>query len=140
MTKIKSFDKQNLKEIRKEIDEALVKVAKSNGIKLSIGSISFQADTFTTKITAIIENSKTGVIPGILKWQVNFKRFALYQDGLKASDLGKEIVYAGEKHQLVGAMGANAQENPIIIMNMRTEKFRRVPAEIVKTALFVAAK
>jgi hypothetical protein len=53
-TKIKSFSKSNLSEVRRAIDEALVKVEKEYGISLKIGNISFTNEQFTTKLVSKI--------------------------------------------------------------------------------------
>jgi hypothetical protein len=49
--KIKSFNKQNLSQLRIEITEALKAVGEKNGLSLSLGTISFSADQFTTRLT-----------------------------------------------------------------------------------------
>jgi len=51
MAKITSFDKTNLKLIRKDIDEAINKVCEKYGMNpTGIGNISFDSESFSTKI------------------------------------------------------------------------------------------
>ena len=133
---INTFDKTNLKQVRKDIDAALAQVAKTHGVNLSIGAISFQADTFTTKLTAVIANSKAGSIPGNAKWQRNFKihtRFNTFtpsNDRLTTNDLGATFTFRGVKHTIVGAMGANAK-GPAIILANPNGKFIRADEAMV---------
>lgn len=54
---ITNFDKQNLKSLRSDIDKAIKEVADKHGISLSIGSISFTQDRFTTRLTALTKSS-----------------------------------------------------------------------------------
>jgi len=51
---ITSFDKQNLKQIRADIDAALKAVEDKYGMKVSLGSIRFDANTFSGKLTAAV--------------------------------------------------------------------------------------
>jgi hypothetical protein len=69
-----------------------------------------------------------------IKWKNNFNRqYAFFH--LKKSDYGREFLSQGKKYVLVGAMGANAKSNPLIVKNMTTNKFQRFPAYIVQNAL-----
>ena len=56
---ITSFDKQNLKTIRADLDAALKAVETKHGMKLSIGNIRFQANTFRTTLTSLIGETAT---------------------------------------------------------------------------------
>lgn len=53
-----TFDKQNLRQIRNDINVALAAVAAKHGIKLDIGNIRFSSDRFTTKLTATSNDVK----------------------------------------------------------------------------------
>jgi len=53
MEKVTQFNKHNLKNIRYMLNLALVDVGKELGINLSIGTIRFGENEFTTKITAV---------------------------------------------------------------------------------------
>jgi len=54
---IKQFNKQNLKEVRVEIDKTLNELGKKLGIKLSIRNIRFDDLTFRTTLEANIPNN-----------------------------------------------------------------------------------
>jgi len=49
---MKTFDKSNLATLRIAITEALNEVGAEHGVALNIGNISYQADSFTTKVSA----------------------------------------------------------------------------------------
>lgn len=53
MEKVTQFNKHNLKNIRYMLNLALVDVGKELGINLSIGTIRFGENEFTTKLTAV---------------------------------------------------------------------------------------
>lgn len=58
---IKQFDKVNLKVLRNDIDAAIKQVIDKHGIDLSIGSISFDAGRFTTRMTGQVKGFVSGV-------------------------------------------------------------------------------
>ena len=108
MATVKTFDRANLKTIRADIDAALAAVAKKHGINLSIGNIRFDANEFTTKLTAVTNASKAkdtaaGVPEGVNPtWVKAFKTNHVWL-GLAASDLGKQIKIGGKTYTIVGA-------------------------------------
>ena len=50
--KVSNFDKPSIKAIRQAMDEALAKVSKEYGIKISTGNARFSADEVTFKVKA----------------------------------------------------------------------------------------
>jgi hypothetical protein len=119
-TFIKEFDKVNLKTVRADLDAALLAVAQKHGLKLSIGGITYTANTLTTKITGTTRfTSGTGTaqeVPGNAKWQAAFIKNAFVL-GMKKEDLGKKFKYGTETVTLVGARPkANM---PIVVMNSK---------------------
>lgn len=62
MSKINTFDKQNLKSVRIDIDAALKTVADKYGIKLSIGTIRFDGNQFNTKLSAATDTAISATI------------------------------------------------------------------------------
>ncbi len=61
---ITSFDKQNLKNLRQDINDALKSVATKHGINLGIGNITYDigGQRFTTRITATIQKQITNSV------------------------------------------------------------------------------
>lgn len=92
MATVKTFDRANLKTIRADLEAALAAVSAKHGIALSTGSISFNANSFTTKVTAVVANTATGatVDPQEVKWAAAFNKNHFFT-GLKKTDLGKTI-------------------------------------------------
>lgn len=138
MTKVKSFDRANLKDIRVDLNTALAAVAKKHGITLDVGNIRFDANSFSAKLSATVASSAStttsapaGVNP---TWVANFKKYAV-MFGLKATDLNKQIKYAGKTVTIVG-MRPKANQ-PIVIQRV-TGGCVAVSAESVKSALATA--
>lgn len=92
MATVKTFDRANLKTIRADLEAALAKVSAKHGIALSAGAISFNSNSFTTKVTAIVANTATGttVDPQEVKWAAAFNKNHFFT-GLNKTDLGKKI-------------------------------------------------
>lgn len=139
--KIKTFDKQNLKQIRVDLDNALNDLGGKYGIKLSVGTIRFEGTSFRTTLSAMIADATVNTVPGNAAWQKNFKRHVAYNNIFKKPNtindekvLGQFIQFRNEKHQIVGAMGRNASGPMIILANSRG-KFIRVDEEAVVAAL-----
>ena len=100
MANVKAFDDRNLSVIRNRIEAELKKIGAEFGIQMNIGSISYTASTFTTKITAITDQA--GISNVDPRWQKAFLRNAL-KYGMKSTDLGKKFSYNGDQVTLVGA-------------------------------------
>jgi hypothetical protein len=101
------FDNVVLGNIRTDINAALAAVAKKYKIDLGIGKISYTAETFTTKLTAVsangIKHDDDGdKLPGSPALRAAFTTNAVYL-GFKASDLGSRVMFQGEEFTLVGA-------------------------------------
>lgn len=64
-----NFDNQSLKTLRGDIDAALKQIASKHGINLSIGTISYSGEKFTTRITGLSKTSvvKKSVIPNLFE-------------------------------------------------------------------------
>lgn len=82
---INEFNKVNLKNVREDISAILSKYAKDNGIEISIGNISFNAGSFTTKMEAKVIGAKTK--------EDSVLEFMIATNGLtKTSKCGKTLV------------------------------------------------
>ncbi len=60
---MKQFTRQNLGEVRAEIDKALIEVGNKLGIDLSIGNIRFDAGTFRTTLSAHVREAQAPGAP-----------------------------------------------------------------------------
>ena len=61
---MKSFTRQNLGDVRAEIDKALIEVGNKLGIDLTIGNIRFDAGTFRTTLSASVREAQAPEVPG----------------------------------------------------------------------------
>src|SRR5574343_210778 len=126
--KMKTFTKQNLGEVRADINAALEAVDKKHGIQLSIGNITFTAETFSTKLAANIPSdgaeagSKSG---GEVKWETNFKRYAR-SFGFTTEDFGKDVNLGGTKYTIAGM---RPKANQPVVLKKATGGFIAYDAE-----------
>lgn len=58
------FDRQNLKQIRVTLEEALKPVAEKLGIHISLGGFSYDEKHFTSRLTANVKYAGTDVVIG----------------------------------------------------------------------------
>lgn len=86
-----AITKDTLKSFRTDFATAVAQLEKKYGIKLDIGSISFDASSFSCRLTG----ETTG------KAGSDWARFADGY-GLKADDYGKTFSYKGRTYKLVG--------------------------------------
>jgi hypothetical protein len=106
-----NFDKQGLKTLRMDIDSALREVATKHGINLSIGSISFSNDKFTTRLTGLTKTSvlkKATVTPSIFE-SAGFK-------------MGDTFKHRTKTLQIVG-YSASRPKNCVELVDQNGKKF-----------------
>lgn len=129
---MKSFNKQNLQEVRVDITLALQEVAKKHGIQLAIGNISFSDTSFTAKMTALITDATEAPMSGEqVKWAKAFTNHA-FSFGMQSSDLGKEVVLGSKTYTIAGA---RPRANRPIVLKTSTGVFHAFEAYVVKSAL-----
>jgi hypothetical protein len=88
MTKITTFTKPSLKVARIELDAALAAFTKKTGITVSVGTIRFSEDEFSTRLTAKVTkstkvNGKTVSIDPMFALQVKTHKLKLTAEGKK---------------------------------------------------------
>jgi len=108
--KVSNFDKPSIKAIRLAMDEALAKVSKEYGIKISTGNARFSADEVTFKVKANVIG--TG---GVVKTK-EADNFELYKNsiGLEWLEVGDQILLQGKYFTLKG-YNTRARKSPIQI-------------------------
>ncbi len=95
MEKITSFNKQNLKALRPEIQAVLDMIKDEYGVKFEIGNIRFSSDEFTCKLTATTENHKSDTGSNIqLTWPLICGEY-----GLKPEDQGKTFTFVNTNNK-----------------------------------------
>lgn len=90
---ISTFDRSNLEQIRREINNALAAITAKHGLDISLGSISFNAASFTTKLTCRTRNTDAAN-------QAN--TYSLRSLGLPANAIGRTIVHKGIAYNITG--------------------------------------
>jgi hypothetical protein len=133
------FNKVNLVTIRKDIDEALKAVSEKHGIDLGISNISFNPNSFTTKLTAIVKSAANTSSVGTVdpKWRADFLKKVraswqpFSQAGLTASSYGTEIKIVGNSGKFV-IIGAQARKENVIVRKLEDGKAYTFPIERVQ--------
>ena len=112
-----NFDKGNLPELRKDINEALKAIAEKHNISISLGKCSFTNQCAEFKLDASII-TEDGVMT---KEASDFLRCS-FKYGLDDSDLFKVFKgNDGKDYKLVGA-NINARKAPLVIQDIVTGK------------------
>ena len=107
--KIESFDKENLKELKKAINNSLGLIGRTFGIEITLGSVSYQKYNFTGKLIANLE-SKDGEL--FTKQAIDYKAF--HEDyGLEKEWLGQSFDSRGKTYTVVG-LNTKASKYPVI--------------------------
>ena len=122
MAKIKKFDRKNLKQIRMQINTELEKMSKKLGIQFSIGNISFQEQSFTTKMTAVLAGNSEDA-----------ERIAFEKDcwraGVDKDMFGKVINYGNKSYRICGIRPRSWKQPIIAERNGSKYKFAKEFAE-----------
>jgi hypothetical protein len=97
MSKINQFDRQTLRALRVDLDNAMATIASKYGIQLSAGNISFTSETATIKVAAGIIKNGT-VMTAEAKAFNQYKRLV----GLEAFNVGDAIQIQGKEYTIKG--------------------------------------
>ena len=131
---IKAFDPTNLKELRAEIDAALKAVQTKHGVRLSLGSISYDGVKATTRLTMIaVGDSASASDPRaamLVKAQADFNRYA-DQFGLKPAQFGVTFKYGRETYKLAGVK-PGSPKYCILATNVANGKTFKLPESSVR--------
>tara|TARA_X000001388_G_C2213035_1_gene115946 strand:+ start:381 stop:803 length:423 start_codon:yes stop_codon:yes gene_type:complete len=107
--KIETFNKQNLEQLRKAINNSLGLIGRTFGIEITLGSVSYQKHNFTGKLIANLE-SKDGEL--FTKQAIDYKAF--HEDyGLEKEWLGQSFDSRGKTYTVVG-LNTKASKYPVI--------------------------
>lgn len=97
MSKINQFDRQTLRALRADLDNAMATIASKYGIQLSAGNISFTSETATIKVAAGIIKNGTVMTAEASAFN-QYKRLV----GLEAFNVGDTIQIQGEEFTIKG--------------------------------------
>lgn len=97
--KIKSFDKTAVRSLRTEIQTSLDRIAKANGISLSLGTLRFTPNDFRVKLTGNVgQNLFNTFVPN----STATPNSSLSRYGLKPEAFGKPFMLGGTRYILTG--------------------------------------
>jgi len=122
---ISTFDRSNLEQIRREINNALAAITAKHGLDISIGSISFNAASFTTKLTCRTRNTDAAN-------QAN--THSLRGLGLPASAIGRTIVHEGIAYNITG-INKRKRSCPVETRSVSDNTLMSFPAPYVASLL-----
>ena len=126
MEKVTKFNRENLREMRNLIDAKFAEIEKETGVKLSIGNITFDGTSFTSKVSAKIYSVVTSNMSDRelkkLEGKMNLKKFGRIH-GLSESDYGKVIVVDGDKMTIIGCT-ARRGKYTVIVENSKGKVYR----------------
>jgi len=97
-TDVTEFNRANLKNLRKQFQDAINAVAAKNGIKAGLGSISYTDSQFTVKMTVETSGNKEAKVE---KAKNGFPMDA-FRVGLKEDALGKTFKSNGRTFKITG--------------------------------------
>jgi len=120
---IKTFDRQNLKDLRNDFDQAVAGLAKKYGIAISLGNIRFDAAKATSKVEFVVTTPGTAN-PREALMAADFSRYA-ESFGLKPEQYGETFTFGfGRKrntYKLVG-LKPRSPKRPIVGTSLRDGK------------------
>lgn len=125
---IKSFDRQNLSAIRKDLEEILGQFAKQHGLSVSVGNIRFSPTEFGTRLQVRVNNG------GGLEEVSRYAPISSLGLGFKDEDMGKVVTIRGKKYEVVGCK-PRAWKMPMIVKDVRSGKLFKMQASDVAKAL-----
>ena len=108
---ITEFDNKDvLRMMRAEINDALAAVATKHGVTIDLGNISYSSSQFTTKLTV---QTGDGSDAAVSKWNLNAWRFNLAED-----QIGDTFMSNGTEFTITG-MNPRRKKFPISAVNAR---------------------
>jgi len=128
----KSFTSSNLDIIRRDLDEALKKVATKHNIALKIGGIKYSADQFHTKLEAFIQDASTsGMNVRQIEGLKNLKKYgSLYN--VTENDFGKTFTnWDGQVFKFVGLMPSRPKY-PVLGESVKNGKMFKFTEGVLK--------
>lgn len=127
-----AITKQNFLQFSSELDAALAELGAKYGVVLKGGNA--KIDSMSGIVDMKLHASPIAADGNVVtKEAADFKLYARSY-GLDASDLNKEIIYAGKRYEIAGAK-PQSYKFPILAKNLIDGKLYKLPSEGVKKAL-----
>ncbi len=130
---IKEFDKQNLTNLLRDLDSALLTIRQKYGVSIKVGT--FRHDSFTgnAKLTiTAIGDANIATDPraaALAKAQIDFNSYAS-SFGLKPEQFGATFTFGRETYKLAGIKPA-AHKRPILGTSIRDGKTYVFPESVI---------
>ena len=122
-----SLTRDDIKVIRKDIEDALVSVSKKHDISFRLNGIRFTDNSFKVGIEAVKSTTGESVLA------VTFKE-KCYKYGLKPEHLGRVFISGDNSFKIVGLKPRN-RKYPVIAEKLSNGKSFKFSAFLVKDAL-----
>jgi hypothetical protein len=124
MSKIKTFDRTNLRLLRDDVESALNAVADKYGIDLRLGTGRFASENVTFRLEGSVVRAE-----GVVTREA--AEFSQYADlfALEASDLGRTFQYRGQRYEIVGARLSNSKY-PVLAKNRNGKVYKFTAADV----------
>lgn len=122
--KYTEFTRLNIQWTRKEMEAVFAAIEEEHGIKLSIGTMSFDTDRFTCRVEGVvIKSGMEGKSVREIKGKDDFLNNC-FMYGMEKTDLGQTKVIKGVEYKLIG-LNTRSKKYPLIIENKATGKNAR---------------
>ena len=121
---VTKFDRTNLKQIRTDLEAALDNLSKKHQISLTVGNISFNDMSFSTKIKAAITDGDNSIDK--IEWATHAWRFGLEED-----DFGKTFTHNGKLYITVG-IKPRSSKYPLVAQRVGTTDQYKMTVEAFK--------
>jgi hypothetical protein len=137
--KIVKFEKDVLRHMRNDINEALKTVCVKYGVSISIGNIKFSTIEFTTKMRCVITNDVGGLPSNQLQAeQVVFNEFCSWYN-LRPTDFGAKFNFGSDTYEICG-LKRSSRKYPILVKNLNNGKQYKFPASTVCSSLLTTQR
>lgn len=133
MEKITEFDRDNLKELRPEIQAVLDLIKDEYGVKLTIGPIRFDKGHFTTRLTGTIDGAAS---PDTIEQGDIAFEFNAVSLGLPKDCRGFRFGYSGKMFR-IDSINLRAKRFPVVCVREADGRKFKFSVQLLKAALKV---
>jgi len=129
---INKFNATNLKEVREAINSKLESLKDEFGINVEVGNISYNSDSFSTKLKGSLLGEGGEVIP---EHRLNWDRGLYVKHGMREETLGKTFEFRGDHYRIVGCKARRGKAG-VVVEQVRTGEIYNVSPDIAKRCSF----
>jgi hypothetical protein len=132
MSKIQTFERENVKQLQRELQVALTALANEHGIKIQVGRATYNNSRVTVKVE-LVTKDETGTAQTAER-DLFIYRVKYQGQGLQASDLDRTFTWSGEEYRITG-WAKRSMKAPIEVVRLRDNKNYRMPIRLVTASL-----